>query len=277
MADVTNELLKTQLRQLRLPTMGREFERLARDAASSNQTFAQFLLRLTELELATRATNAVATRSRTPDSRSRRTSTRTTSARCRTSPSRRSWSWLGCEWIAQKSNCCLVGSHGTGETSPSVIPLWSRRNARGKSLSPIPVIPLFGKTFKLSGLARLPGHVRHCQVEVLPGLIAYIPVACTDLSTEPRPEPTVLTVAAVEALLAAFQAVRPGRRGDHAADPKPARLGTPAQSERDAVTEAIIRALTEVVENERLEQDPADPPATPGRRLPAAVRRPSKS
>ena len=29
MADVTADLLKTQLRQLRLPTMGREFERLA--------------------------------------------------------------------------------------------------------------------------------------------------------------------------------------------------------------------------------------------------------
>jgi hypothetical protein len=87
--------------------------------------------------------------------------------------------------------------------------------------------PLFGKTFRLSGLARLPGHVRHCQVEVLPGLIAYIPVVSTDLCSEPRPEPTVLTVAAVEALLAAFQAVRSGRRSNHAADPKPARLGTP--------------------------------------------------
>jgi hypothetical protein len=28
MADVTTELLKTHLRQLRLPTMGREFEKL---------------------------------------------------------------------------------------------------------------------------------------------------------------------------------------------------------------------------------------------------------
>ena len=62
MADVTTELLKTQLRQLRLPTMSREFERLARDASSSNQTFAQVLLRLTELELASRAANAVTTR-----------------------------------------------------------------------------------------------------------------------------------------------------------------------------------------------------------------------
>ena len=42
MADVTIELPKTYFRQLRLPTMGQEFERLARDAASTNQTFAQF-------------------------------------------------------------------------------------------------------------------------------------------------------------------------------------------------------------------------------------------
>src|SRR5271166_4465895 len=46
MADVTIELLKTHFRQLRLPTMGQEFEKLARDAAANNQTFVQFLLRL---------------------------------------------------------------------------------------------------------------------------------------------------------------------------------------------------------------------------------------
>jgi DNA replication protein DnaC len=62
MANVTAELLKTQFRQLRLPTMGQEFERLARDAASTNQTFEQFLLRLTEIELSARAANAVTTR-----------------------------------------------------------------------------------------------------------------------------------------------------------------------------------------------------------------------
>ena len=39
MADVTIELLKTHFRQLRLPTMGQEFETLARDAAAANQTF----------------------------------------------------------------------------------------------------------------------------------------------------------------------------------------------------------------------------------------------
>src|SRR3954451_12667221 len=52
MADVVIELLKTHFRQLRLPTMGQEFEKLVRDAAAGNQTFVQFLLGLTELELA---------------------------------------------------------------------------------------------------------------------------------------------------------------------------------------------------------------------------------
>src|ERR1700674_1223810 len=62
MADVTIELLKTHFRQLRLPTLGQEVERLARHAAATNQPSCQFRLRLTEIELETRATNAVATR-----------------------------------------------------------------------------------------------------------------------------------------------------------------------------------------------------------------------
>jgi len=55
-------LLKANLKQLRLPTIGAEFEKLAREATASNQTFEQYLLRLTELEVATRQSNAMATR-----------------------------------------------------------------------------------------------------------------------------------------------------------------------------------------------------------------------
>ena len=46
MADATIDLLKTHFRQLRLPTMSREFEKLARDAAATNQNYFEFLLRL---------------------------------------------------------------------------------------------------------------------------------------------------------------------------------------------------------------------------------------
>ena len=60
MADVTIDLLKAHFRQLRLPTMSQEFEKLARDAAATNQNYFQFLLRLTELELGNRTANAIA-------------------------------------------------------------------------------------------------------------------------------------------------------------------------------------------------------------------------
>src|SRR5271163_4206769 len=64
MADHTHLLLRANLKQLKLPTMGAEFEKLAREAAEANEAYEQYLLRLTELEVATRATNAIQTRIR---------------------------------------------------------------------------------------------------------------------------------------------------------------------------------------------------------------------
>jgi hypothetical protein len=45
--DANHLLLKSNLKQLRLPTMKAEFEQLAREAAQSNQTFEQYLQRPT--------------------------------------------------------------------------------------------------------------------------------------------------------------------------------------------------------------------------------------
>ena len=55
MTDTTPLLLKSNLKQLRLPTMLAEYEKLARDAAAGNQSHEEYLLRLTELELAARS------------------------------------------------------------------------------------------------------------------------------------------------------------------------------------------------------------------------------
>ena len=52
MSDNTNRLRRSNLKQLRLPTMVAEFEKLAREAAAANEGYEQYLLRLTELELA---------------------------------------------------------------------------------------------------------------------------------------------------------------------------------------------------------------------------------
>ena len=120
MTDVTIDLLKTQLRQLRLPTMGREFEKLGRDAAATNQTFTQFLLRLTEIELGARSANAVATRIKNAEFLTIKDFD-TYDFSAMPGLSKPKILELGrCEWIEQKSNCCLVGSHGTGKTHISI-------------------------------------------------------------------------------------------------------------------------------------------------------------
>src|SRR4051812_11499313 len=120
MADVMIELLKTHFRQLRLPTMGQEFERLARDAASGDRTFVQFLLGLTELELAARAANAVGTRIKDagfPVEKDFDTFDFTALPGL----SKPKVLELGrFEWIEHKLNCCLIGSHGTGKTHISI-------------------------------------------------------------------------------------------------------------------------------------------------------------
>lgn len=120
MADVTIELLKTQLRQLRLPTMSREFERLARDAAANNQTAAELLLRLTEAELASRSANAVAARIKNAGFPLEKDfDTYDFSVMPNLSKPKVLELARG-DWIDQKFNCCLVGSHGTGKTHISV-------------------------------------------------------------------------------------------------------------------------------------------------------------
>ncbi len=120
MADVTTELLKTHFRQLRLPTMGREFETLARDAAATNQTFAQLLLRLAEVELASRSANAVATRIKNAGFPVEKDFDTYDFSVMPNLSKPKVLELARCEWIEQKYNCCLVGSHGTGKTHISV-------------------------------------------------------------------------------------------------------------------------------------------------------------
>jgi DNA replication protein DnaC len=116
MADATIDLLKAHFRQLRLPTMGKEFEKLARDAAAANQTFAQFLLRLTEIELAARASNAVATRIKNAGFPVLKDFDTFDFSALPQLSKPKVLELARCEWIEQNYNCCLVGSSGTGKT-----------------------------------------------------------------------------------------------------------------------------------------------------------------
>jgi DNA replication protein DnaC len=118
--DGVIDLLKTHFRQLRLPTMGREFERLARDAAAANQSFIQYLLGLTQAELATRDANAIAARIKNAEFPVLKDFDTYDFSILPQLSKQKILELARCEWIEQKYNCCLVGSHGTGKTHIAV-------------------------------------------------------------------------------------------------------------------------------------------------------------
>lgn len=118
--DADRMLLMANLKQLRLPTIHAEFEKLAREATAANQTFEQYLLRLTELEVAARAANAL--------------NTRIKQARFPVEKDLESFNFSAvpglskqkvlelarCEWVAEHANLCLLGQPGTGKTHLAV-------------------------------------------------------------------------------------------------------------------------------------------------------------
>jgi len=109
-------LLKANLKQLRLPTIGAEFGKLAREATASNQTFEQYLLRLTELEVATRQSNALMTRIRQADFPVEKDLENFDFSAIVAVNKQKVLELARCEWITQRSNVCLLGQPGTGKT-----------------------------------------------------------------------------------------------------------------------------------------------------------------
>lgn len=118
--ETTPLLLKGNLKQLKLPTMLSEWEKLAREAAAKNEAYEGYLLRLTEAEVATRSANALANRIRTasfPVVKDFDTFDFTAT------PSLSKQKVLELargQWVEEHTNCCLIGNAGTGKTHVAV-------------------------------------------------------------------------------------------------------------------------------------------------------------
>src|SRR5262249_1181197 len=97
-----------------------EFEKLARDVAVGNQTFIQFLLRLSELELATRAANVVTSRIKDAGFPVEKDFDTYDFSVMPQLSKPKILELARCKRIAQKSNCCFVGSHGIGKSHISI-------------------------------------------------------------------------------------------------------------------------------------------------------------
>jgi len=116
MADHQHLLLRANLKQLKLPAMGAEFEKLAREAAAANEGYEQYLLRLSEVEVSARASNAVQARIRAADFPVVKDFDTFDFTAVASLSKPKVLELARGEWIEQRSNTCFIGSPGTGKT-----------------------------------------------------------------------------------------------------------------------------------------------------------------
>lgn len=113
-------LLKTNLKHLRLPAMSAEFEKLAHEAASADQSHERYLLRLTELEVAARAANALTARIKAAGFPVLKDFDTYDFSALPHLNKQKVLELARGEWIDQHYNCCLIGQPGTGKTHCSI-------------------------------------------------------------------------------------------------------------------------------------------------------------
>src|SRR3989304_3461080 len=116
MSDQSMLLLKTNLKQLRLPTISAEFEKLAREAAERNQRHETYLLRLTALEVASRPPNARQARIKAADFPVHKDFDTFDFSALPSLNKQKVLELARGEWIEEHANVCLIGSVGTGKT-----------------------------------------------------------------------------------------------------------------------------------------------------------------
>jgi DNA replication protein DnaC len=104
------------LKQLRLPTIGAEFEKLAREAGAANESYEQYLLRLTELEVAARSAKGLESRIRRASFPVHKDLDTYDFTAAPSVPKQKVLELSRGEWIDQHFNCCLIGQPGTGKT-----------------------------------------------------------------------------------------------------------------------------------------------------------------
>jgi DNA replication protein DnaC len=115
-----NPLLKANLKQLRLPTICAEFEKLAREAGTANESYEQYLLRLTELEVAARSANALQTRIRSANFPVHKDFDTYDFTAVPNLPKQKVLELARGEWLDQHYNACLIGQPGTGKTHVAI-------------------------------------------------------------------------------------------------------------------------------------------------------------
>jgi DNA replication protein DnaC len=97
-----------------------EHDKLAREAASRDESYDSYLLRLTELEVATRTANAIAARIRSAGFPVLKEFDTFDFTALPNVPKQKLLELTRRDWIDQQYNCCLIGGSGTGKTHAAI-------------------------------------------------------------------------------------------------------------------------------------------------------------
>ncbi len=108
--------MRANLKQLRLPTVLAEYEKLAREAGDADEPYDAYLLRLTELEVAARSANALAARIRAAAFPVAKDFDSYDFTALPGLSKQKVLELARGEWLEQRYNCCLIGNAGTGKT-----------------------------------------------------------------------------------------------------------------------------------------------------------------
>lgn len=109
-------LLRHNLKALRLPTMLAEHEKLAREAADANEDYHGYLLRLSELELTNRSSNAIAVRIKQAGFPVNKELADFDFTLTPSLSKPRVLELCKPDWMDRHDTACLLGNSGTGKT-----------------------------------------------------------------------------------------------------------------------------------------------------------------
>jgi DNA replication protein DnaC len=116
MSNPNSLLLRHNLKTLRLPTMLAEYAKLSREAADGDEDYEQYLLRLSDLEVAARSANALAGRIKQAGFPVLKDLDTYDFTAVPGVSKQKMLEMVRCQWIEEKFNACLLGNAGTGKT-----------------------------------------------------------------------------------------------------------------------------------------------------------------
>jgi len=114
-------LLEETLRQLRLPTMAREYREAVRQATEAHEGYEAFLLALATRELEQRQTNQVQRRLREARFPLVKTLEATDLTKWPGFEVSQVRAYAECQYISRRENVVLLGKHGTGKTHAATV------------------------------------------------------------------------------------------------------------------------------------------------------------